>query len=342
MKNISFCGWDLWNNQELKRALEYWIKSIEPSSVLSYPDPQGLKELRDRISGIFWFWDKEVLITNSATEALFLTLSATWKSLFLQNPSYFWINRQAKELDKEVEIWESVRELEDKIIDTKNKVIYLTSNFNSIDWTSLSDVEKNKIIETVESTNSLLIEDNPSDLLYFWDKPNSLIEKSDLVLYIWTLAKILWPWLALWFIAWNSDMIKKIKSKKVTVSLRSATPSMIIANKALTQDYLPNLRSDHYNKWINFKNNLIEYWFDFIEPEGWVFTQLNIPENINLDKLIKDVNNKWVKIEDNKHYFFDWQSRSFLRLNFVKNTLEDNKKWLQILSELLKSWKYEL
>ena len=80
---------------------------IKPKYLNNYFNSDGLTELKNILKKKFGKIDKDILLTSSATESLFLVfLYAQQENIkvFVQSPSYFGVIRQIKALKLKVDI----------------------------------------------------------------------------------------------------------------------------------------------------------------------------------------------------------------------------------------------
>lgn len=322
------------NNDIIHNVFKQAIKKVDVAKLSDYPNPLGLDGLRNQIAKVFWI-DKNILITNSATEALYLIFSSMPDAtIAIQSPSFFWVIRQLKQLNINYVVWENVEQL--KKLSSTNHIdgIYVNSNCNTVDGQCLDECDKEEIISLWKNNGVQIIEDNPCDLLCFDGKLSKISDRLPNSVYVSSLSKIFLPWLRLGFLATSNAQIDTLKSAKITMNLSTSMLGQLVASYALEQDYIKKLTEHNHVKWLQFKEVLMDSGLrDFKDPKGWIFVKLDLPKDIDIEKLVKNVWKAWFLIEENKFYYADNKNRPYIRLNFISNDREVNKVAINVLAE---------
>jgi len=211
----------------------------------SYPPPDGEEGLREAIRCLAPDRMGDVLITNSATEATWLALSAAaaagGRRLAVQIPCYFGVLRQAAALGFAVDAWETP---EDLLVLKGFDVLLLTSNFPPPTGRGLGDEERRAVAAVAIQTGAVVIEDNPYDPIWFSAPPVGLPTPPERTILIGSLSKIASPRLRLGFLRASGPLGRAVRSARITLSLSACADTQEIACAALAPLVLEELRSD--------------------------------------------------------------------------------------------------
>jgi len=334
---IDFASWGIKDISYITESINKYLKDFDSSKILSYPNSWWLEELKSNIKTFFDI-KTPILIASSSTEALFLLfsdISKNSKKIWIQYPFFFWIQRQLNELNINYIYWDTIEKLEEIINNEKIDYLYLNSNFNSL-CDELKTIEEfEQFSKLCKKNNITIIEDNPYDALYFYEKPLRFIDIYENTIYISSFSKIIWPWLRIGFIAWNKELINKLKSLKITINLSTQSLDQHIIYNIISEEFLANIRSIYRNKWFIFKKYLDKLGFKYSEVKWWIFVKILVDNNKDILILISKAKEKWILFEENKFYYPDNLNRQFLRLNFINNSDKINIESLNILHDLL-------
>lgn len=317
---------------EIEQAINNSLIAI--NTTFNYPDPSGDKELRYLIKDYHKHWDGDVLITNSATEATFLSLSLiAGGKLALNVPSYFGVIRQAKELNIEIIEWTTIEELE---AIKECDAILLTSNFTPPSGKSFSDDDKKRIAEYADLKGRLVIEDNAYEFLSYGNNKLSSIPYYNTI-RINSFSKLLTPSLRLGFIMTNDVLFKKVRSKKITMNLSSSDiPQQIIFN-VLKNKKLLNLWQKELESRAKIIIEEINENFDYnlIINDGGSFIKFEINKNVNITDFILKAKDNFLLLDDNKNQYKDNESKQYLRLHLGAISKEDIPNAIKILKKIM-------
>ncbi len=334
-KLISFASGSLRNVPVLERVLRQSLSEVNTKMLLGYADPLGLPELRKRVAELHeaGLTKENVMITSSAQQGLALVfeyLEGNGKaSTFFQEPAYFGAIRILKKKPSNHLIASSeFKNLESLLVKETPAAIYLTSNFHNPTGISISDGEKIKIAEYAIKHGSVVIEDNPYDLLYYGpQRPSNILSSAPKnTIYVSGFSKVLAPGLRTGYIIADSKTIDEIKSLKITADIFTSTLTQKVCEEALKHpEYLEGLRCHFKQKRDLALATLENYFceekeFSYTRPEGGIFILGTFGGSISVEKLRDTaLSRHGLILEKDEPSYFNGKSRNTTRINFVQN-----------------------
>ncbi len=234
----------------------------------------------------------------------------------------------------------------------KPKFLYITPNFHNPAGIIYSLERKRQILEVLDGTGIILLEDDAYSDLYFSDegkvltKPIKSIEGYDVeVIYTGSFSKILGPGFRLgWMLA--SPMIYE-KGENIKQALDACTSNFnqILANEFLAQGklatYLEFLRVEYLERKNLLQNALVEYMPKEIvwsEPKGGFYIWIKLPENLNSTDIFKKCIEKNVVFVTGRTFDPASKKDDRLRLAFSNMPKDEIKKGVEIIAEVIKSF----
>jgi DNA-binding transcriptional MocR family regulator len=234
----------------------------------------------------------------------------------------------------------------------KPKFLYITPNFHNPAGIIYSLERKRQILEVLDGTGIILLEDDAYSDLYFSDegkvltKPIKSIEGYDVeVIYTGSFSKILGPGFRLgWMLA--SPMIYE-KGENIKQALDACTSNFnqILANEFLAQGklatYLEFLRVEYLERKNLLQNALIEYMPKEIvwsEPKGGFYIWIKLPKNLNSTDIFKKCIEKNVVFVTGRTFDPASKKDDRLRLAFSNMPKDEIKKGVEIIAEVIKSF----
>jgi DNA-binding transcriptional MocR family regulator len=320
----------------LAQAEQFLTQSRE-----TYPEVSGHPEFREVLGAITPHWAGDVLVTNSATEALYLALAQVRRSggtaLAVQTPCYFAVLRQAAELNLKVVAWEHVADLEQLEFDG----VLLTSNFTPPAGQSMSSSEKARLAELADARGAWIIEDNPYDPLWFKSQPAAVPSAADRTIRIGSLSKMVSPRFRLGFLRAEAPIFNALRSHKITLNLSTAPDLQAICAKALSLNSVSTLRADLYARMLSLRNAIapqVKPWaLQITEPQGGSYLCLPVPQGVDVRDLVQTCATQGLALDLNDHYYPDAKVRPYVRLHYGAIALEDTAAAAQVLGAALRS-----
>ncbi|PIN69112.1 hypothetical protein COV93_06705 [Candidatus Woesearchaeota archaeon CG11_big_fil_rev_8_21_14_0_20_43_8] len=343
---IRFCGGHIGLTPELEEiAKEAICKASERVDLYSqYGMIQGLPELRETIIEKMGFdvSIENILITSSSQQALSLAFdSVKTRTKWIQEPAYFGAIRLLKGLDTRYTAKFHYKESPDfknhiwppfvcPSHPERHNLVYLTSNFHNPSGFSYAEEQKDDIAEMMDHDDNILIEDNPYDLLHYDNKmPNRIFDRiPDRTIFVGSLSKITLPGLRIGYIMAKKDIIRKIRSEKITADLFTSTLNQIVAKELLVHErYLDLLKKEFKERRdtcvASLDNlHLSMYGVEYTKPEGGIFLMLTLPADVDQMEFFSYAKHVGVELEQDSFSHHDGKSRNNIRMNFAANDPE--------------------
>ena len=307
----------------------------------TYTSPKGLKELRIEIVKFLkkiWNYDinyKDLLITTGSQQSINLiaySLLREGETVLIEQPTYFgaikvFENRKTNLIGINLtEDGLNLKDLEEKIIKYKPKLIYVTPTFNNPTGYSWSNNYRKRFLKIVNKYNVLILEDDPYSLINFTNiKYKSLYELNNgkNVIYLGTFSKYISPSINVGYILCNSNVLDIIYSYKESFDLcTSLFTQLVVLDYLRNNDILSIVRKkvNVYKKLLKhtieeINNNYSQDILNYSKPKGGLFIHLKFKEAVSLDIF-----------ENGNNYYIDENHNNETRINICSLFKEKNKK----------------
>lgn len=213
---------------KLKQLEKAWTKALTKLTIpLNYPDALGYVPLRDKIAEAYNVNANQILITNSATEAIHLIAKSL--TLFVPPNSFFGALRQPHSNTKEA------------------SAVYV----NSIQHSTTSITLEAAVLAALGKEWTITVFDNPYGLL-----ANKSLRLLHCGTYnIGSFSKVFGPGLRTGYIIADKEQIQELKSLHISMSLSASLPP-----QELVYHMWPSLKSikrirqeqlEEGTKWLN-------------------------------------------------------------------------------------------
>ncbi|MEA1971894.1 MAG: PLP-dependent aminotransferase family protein [Candidatus Cloacimonadota bacterium] len=337
--------------------------------IFQYGASNGDTKLIDQIKkfeGIEDYNDEEILITSGSTNGIYLfskCLVAPGESIICESPSFLGSlvtfeaadsNLIGIELDEE-----GIRAdlLEEKIIRVQKKGIdikfmYLIPEFQNPTGITMSLQRRYAIIELAIKYDIPILEDNPYGALRYTGEAipdmykiaRNEFNNNQIVTCVKSFSKILGPGLRLAYLIGHKDVIDYMGKwqQKITISADCVT-QRVVAN--FIKD---GLMDKQIEKLVEFYSPLRETMLSAMErympkeivwtkPEGGMFVWIDLPENIDGDKIFELATKEKVAfIPGSKFYPTGTEKQNTMRLNFSYPTKKQIEIGVERIGNLLK------
>jgi len=323
------------------------------STTLSYATEKNLTDLKEKLSVFYKASPENILITNGASEAIFIILSLMAEygcNIITQSPFYYNYEKLLNNYGMRLQKWNVLNNVNCKkninilkeLINNHTKLILL-NNISNPTGIIFSSENLLTILEYCKKFNIYVAVDEVG-LPFRTDELNTLpIYKLSSVfgISIGSLSKLFGvPGIRVGWIVSNPEVIKKCETYKDVISISNSELSLIIANRILSKN------EDFLSKRINIiKSNIciIEEWIKRVESLDWEKPLFNLSALIKYKRKINSfdyckglLNRKKVFVAPGSCFNVEFSFRISLACN-IKNLI----KGLQLIEEYEKEEFYK-
>src|SRR6056297_195776 len=298
---------------------------------------------------------ENIQITTGSQQAIsFCTMIFADKgdTIITENPTYlgalasfrpFECNVVGVEVDEE---GMKMDELEKRIINNKNvKMIYVVPNFSNPTGRTWSLKRRKKLYEIAVKYDLPIIEDNPYGEIRFEGDDIPTIKSLDIdgrVIYLGSFSKVFCAGMRVGWIFAEKSLINKFEILKQGWDLQSNQLAQMQVNEYLANYNLDEQIKRIINGYKEKRDVMCEYIDEkFPEsikrtnPKGGMFVWLELPKGFNADDLLIKALNKNVGFVPGGSFYPKEGSQNTIRLNFSYVSIEEIKRGITILGELL-------
>ncbi|MEQ2528447.1 PLP-dependent aminotransferase family protein [Bacillaceae bacterium CLA-AA-H227] len=346
---------DLLPNNQMAKLLQF---DTGDTLSLGYEEPKGNLDLRKTISHYLKKKGIEtspasILIVSGGLQALQLISIGLLKResvIFHESPSYLksvhvfqsaGMNLFGIPLDKEGINHESIGKLKRQ---HHAALLYTIPSFHNPTGTLMSDRRRKQVLVICEKEALPIIEDDVYGELWFDNPPPKPIKANDNqgnVLYIGSVSKSLSPGLRIGWIVGPEPVIDRLADIKMQTDYGSSSISQFVVNKwiksGLYEDYLNQVRVELKCR-RDFMINILNTYFSDIAtwniPSGGFYIWLQLQTGITTRKLFEAALQEGILLNPGSVY--DKNDQEHLRLSYSYASLQELKKGLKRLSELIK------
>jgi 2-aminoadipate transaminase len=352
---ISFAGGmpapELFPMEKVEEACVRVLREAGPDA-LQYSTTEGYPPLREFIVekmsryGIVASVDN-VLITSGSQQALDLVgkvLLDPGDVIITEAPTYvgaiqaftvYQASYATVPLDDEGMV---VDLLEDRIIETRPKFIYVLPNFHNPGGVTLSEARRERLVSLARQYGVPIVEDDPYGELRFEGEhipPVVVIDanrngeqregyfKGD-VIYMSTFSKTLAPGLRLGWIVAPVEVLGKIVQAKQGADLHSSTFNQMVAYETIKDGFLEEhvreIREMYRQRRDAMLGSLDRYLpgeVNWTQPQGGLFLWVKLPEEVDCLKVLEDAIEEKVVFVPGTAFYPDGRGRDALRVTFA-------------------------
>lgn len=227
--------------------------------------------------------------------------------------------------------------LEERIVETQPKFMYVLPNFHNPGGVTLSLERREKLVSLARQYGVPIIEDDPYGELRFEGEhlppivvidarrngePSDEYFKGD-VIYMSTSSKTLAPGLRLGWIVAPVDVVKKLVQAKQGADLHTSTLTQVLAYEVIADgfldDHVTQIR-DMYRQRRDAMLAAMEQYFPegvtWTRPQGGLFLWVKLPEGIDSWELMEEAIEEKVAFVPGTAFYTDGRGSSTLRLTF--------------------------
>lgn len=235
-------------------------------------------------------------------------------------------------------------------LEKKPKFLYVTPNYHNPAGIIYSPKRKKALIETLEGTGIIILEDDAYNDLYFNEDEKYLTRpmksfdsKNVEIIYTGSFSKILGPGFRLGYMLASAEIFEKSETIKQALDACTSNLNQILANEFMNQKklqpYLEFLRKEYAER----KDILIKSLEEFMpkevswnEPKGGFYVWVTLPKHIDSTSIFKESVKEGVVFVTGRTFDPESKKDDCFRLSFSNVPKEDINKGVKILSEAVK------
>lgn len=344
------------------------ILSENGDRALQYSPTKGIGELRSELTnflncrGVPINNSDDIIVTSGSQQALHiiaLTLINPRDYVVMELPSYLGAinafrlsepNFVGIPLDDDgmnVDILEArLRRLygEGKTV----KLVYTIPIAHNPAGVTMSLQRRKHLIELSEKYDFIIVEDDPySSFTYEPSDTTSLksLDRSNRVIYLSTLSKILAPGLRIGWIAASKEMVDVFERCKQSLDLHTSTFAQFISLEAIKSGVVKSVIERAKVIYKRKKDIMLEALEKYLVPGCWwskpvggLFIMLRLPrEDLNTSKMLFEAIDAGVAYVPGGSFYVDGSGANTMRLNFSFPKEEDISEGIRILSSVVRN-----
>ena len=220
-----------------------------------------------------------------------------------------------------------MEELDRILATTENvKLIYVIPDFQNPSGRTWPLERRKQFMEIIEKYGVPAIEDNPyGDLRFKGEYLPALksIDPKELIIYMGTFSKILAPGYRIGWICACEEIIEKINLIAQAAVLQTATISMMVVSKYLEMfdidEHVEKIKALYKHRCELMINTMRETFppeARFTDPDGGLFTWVELPEYINTRELAAKALENGVAFVPGSGFFPNGGNNCCMRLNY--------------------------
>ncbi|WP_199454810.1 PLP-dependent aminotransferase family protein [Vibrio owensii] len=276
----------------------------------------------------------DIVITSGALEALNLSLQAVTRpgdTVVIESPTFYGARQAIErlglnviEITVDAQHGHSIEQLEWAFTNSDVRACWLMTNFHNPTGTSLSEQNKQRIVELANQYDVYLIEDDVYAELYFADKkPASLksFDTQERVLHCGSLSKSLCPGYRLGWVV-NKRFNEPIQKLQLMSTLSGSAPiQQGVAHYLQNDSYDNHLRKlrrtlqQRQERFVTLIKTHLPQTVNYHLPLGGYFLWLELPQGLDSKQLYQTLLKEQVTVAYGKLFSVDEKLEHYLRLN---------------------------
>ena len=237
-----------------------------------------------------------------------------------------------------------LEKLEAAIKEHHPKMLYTIPTFQNPTGRTLAADRRQPIAEMAAKYGMIVAEDDPyRDLRYSGEPLPSIksFDKEGWVVFLGSFSKIISPGLRVGFMAGDPRILRKCTVGKQSADVHTSNLTQAIVDQYLRRNLLPaHIKSicASYKEQMDAMMQELETFpagTTYTKPEGGLFIWVELPEHINVLKLLEKCVERNVAYVPGTHFFCDGGHMNTLRLNFSNSTVEQIHTGMAVLREVI-------
>jgi 2-aminoadipate transaminase len=239
-----------------------------------------------------------------------------------------------------------VEELEEKVKRLKPKMLYTIPTFQNPGGMTLTLERRKKVAELAARYGFVVIEDDPyCDLRYEGERLPAIksFDEAGMVVTLMSFSKIISPGLRVGAAVASDEIMKRFVVAKQSADTHTSVLSQAIVDEYVKSGALPQHISricEDYATRMRAMLDMMKSGFPasckYNVPQGGLFIWAELPEGVDTLELLKKSIEKNVAFIPGTHFYDGGGHLNTLRLNFSASGIEDIKKGMGILSEIMR------
>lgn len=346
--------------KEFSRSVNFAL-NYYGSKALNYGDHRGFLPLREYLAKRFRTHgisvsEKEILITNGAQQGIDLVLrlfAIPGKTVIIEAPTYGVLipllklhNAKVKSVPM-LEDGMDLHSLERLLKKGDTAFIYTMPNFHNPTGITTSHLHREKLLTLCHTYNVPLIEDGfEEDLKYFGrvDLPIKSIDHNNVVIYLGTFSKALFPGLRIGWICAAPECVDRLTCIKRYSDLSSGNLSQAAIHYFCEHGYYDlHLKRLHriYKKRMEAAQKTLENsfpeGFGWTKPAGGYLLWIKMPFKLTDDEFQKYFSRQGIGVSPGMHYFYNCNESEFFRISISAMDEKEIREGLCRLAGILKN-----
>jgi len=302
----------------------------------------------------------ELMITSGSLQAINIVAKLfidPGESVVTENPCFiggtsafksYQANIESVDLDADGLL---IDQLKEKFSSGKNpRLVYLSPYFHNPAGIVYSEKRKVELLEFLSGKETVLIEDDPYNELYFDEKSKSLTIPMKTIqpepvpnCYIGSFSKILGPGMRLGWLLASPEIISKAQLAKQSIDACSSTFTQVLADQFLRQGklktYVENLRVI-YKRRMNIMNDALKSNMPpevkWVEPLGGFYIWVQLPDGVDSLDIMRESASRGAIFVIGKTFDPHGVKNNCFRLAFSHTPEDLIEKGVKIVAEAVK------
>lgn len=330
------------------------------SEIFEYQNVQGIESLRVILSeelekDDIFVTEEDILITSGTQQAIDIILnmfhSKTGLTIALSDPTYlnalnlFENSCKVKGFDLKNDGWD-MEKFEETLKTEKINLVYEVFNFQNPTGVKWSEEKKKKLLELAVKYDFYIIEDDTfSEFYYEGERPSTLksFDKTgqERVIYIRTYSKTIMPGIGIALMITPRIFMEKAVLVKYGLDTTTSGLNQKILEYFIKDGYLERHISEikkvfkeKYNYMLKLLRE-VPYLKIMHIPTGGFFIWILLAEHIDGEKFYRKCRERGVGVLPGSVFYNDKRAECKIRLTFVSGELEEIKKGVEVIKDIL-------
>lgn len=347
---------------DFRRSINQVLVNEGPE-ILAYGDYAGYTPLREyvaqrmKIHGVSIF-PEEILITNGAQQAIDLVLNLFARpgaKVAIETPTY--ANVIPLMRYHQMNIIEipmnndgmNLNFLRQKFQSDPPDFIYTIPNFHNPTGITTSQVHREELLHICEKHRIPIIEDGFEEEMKYFGKivlPIKSMDKNQIVIYLGTFSKVLFPGIRIGWIAAEKECLQRIIAIKRFSDLSSSTLIQAALNSFCRQGYYDlHIKRMHriFRKRMQIALQTMDAHFpegvQWTKPDGGYTIWVKLPKPYHDENMFKDLLIKnGVLVSPGEYYFHGKTPKKYFRISISSLTEDEIEEGILRLGQALRQF----